>query len=228
MEFNLPEVHSEIFGRHLMQRYNLGEFFGELSKKANHRIHSEEFSVLANNFPAIWGSLGLRLRDIDYCVRLIAVAGRNLDSRHFMYPWLLGFLLALKLKNVTLYRQFTEGRCQAAKVIDYIDDILPPQARVEEVRRVLELTEALLYSSELSYSDLQNRTPSALSQLRLLKGGEDLTHPEYLSERTRLADDNRASWLLETIESGLYGSSMHGATSILAELIDLHQGIVRR
>ena len=35
MEFTLPEVDSEKFGRHLMQRFGLGEFFGELSKNAN-------------------------------------------------------------------------------------------------------------------------------------------------------------------------------------------------
>ena len=50
MEFNLPEVHTETFGRHLMRKDSLGEFFGELSERANYRVHSEEFGVLLNYF----------------------------------------------------------------------------------------------------------------------------------------------------------------------------------
>ena len=62
MEFTLPEVDSEVFGRHLVQRFGLGEFFGELSKNASNSVHSEEFGVLAYYFPALWGRLGLSLR----------------------------------------------------------------------------------------------------------------------------------------------------------------------
>ena len=228
MEFTLPEVDSEKFGRNLMQTFGLGEFFGELSKNANNRVHSEEFGVLVNYFPAVWGVLDLSLRDIDYCVRLIALAGRNLESRHFMHPWLLGLLLPLKLKNLALYRQLTQGKCRAAKVIDHIDELSPPQARDENSLRVLDMVEALLYGSELRYGDFRSTSPSALSQLRLLKSGNDLTHAEYLSKRTQKESSDRAGRLLEIIESGANGMPSGGGIGYLAELIDLYQGTVRR
>ena len=228
MEFTLPEVDSEKFGRNLMQRFGLGEFFGDLSKNANNRVHSEEFGVLVNYFPAVWGVLDLSLRDIDYCVRLIALAGRNLESRHFMHPWLLGLLLPLKLKNLALYRQLTQGKCRAAKVIDHIDELSPPQARDENSLRVLDMVEALLYGSELRYGDFRSTSPSALSQLRLLKSGNDLTHAEYLSKRTQKESSDRAGRLLEIIESGANGMPSGGGIGYLAELIDLYQGTVRR
>ena len=123
MEFTLPEVDSEKFGRHLMQRFGLGEFFGELSKNANNSIHAEEFGVLGNRFPTLWGRFGLSLRDIDYCVRSIALVGRNLEIRQYMHPWLLGLLITLKLKNPTLYQRFVEGKCRGSEVIDYIGAI---------------------------------------------------------------------------------------------------------
>ena len=129
MEFTLPEVDSEKFGRHLMQKFGLEEFFGELSKSADHRLHNQEFGVLVNNFPSLWGRLGLSLRDIDYCVRLIALVGNNLELRQYMHPWLLGLLIPLKLKNLAMYRQFIQGQYLASQVMDYLDTILSPQGR---------------------------------------------------------------------------------------------------
>ena len=228
MEFTLPEVDSEVFGRHLMQRFGLGEFFGELSKNASNSVHSEEFGVLAYYFPALWGRLGLSLRDIDYCVRLIALVGRNLELRNFMHPWLLGLLISLKLKNLAMYRQFIQGKCRAAEVMDYIDKIPASQARDASSQQALEMTEAFLYGNELNYSDFQSRTPSALSQLNLLKSGENLTQPEYLSKRTQIGGSQRAGRLIEIIENGTRWRSPGNVVSYLAELVELHQGVVRR
>ena len=69
MEFVLPEVGAEQFSRHLIRKFELTEFFASLSKSANRKIHSEDFSMLDQYFPELWSRLGLSLRDIDYCVR---------------------------------------------------------------------------------------------------------------------------------------------------------------
>ena len=228
MEFTLPEVDSEKFGRHLMQRLGLGEFFGELSKNASNGVHSEEFGVLVNYFPGLWGRLSLSLRDIDYCVRLIALVGRNLELRHYMYPWLLGLLITLKLKNSDLYRIFTQGRCRGSEVMDYIDVLPPPQALDRNSAHALLVIEAYLYRAELGHGDFESNTPSALSQLNLLKNGETPTNPEYLSKRTRMGSAQSAKRLIEIIQSERTGRFPDNAVSYLAKLIDLHQEIVRR
>ena len=121
MEFTLPEADSVSFCRILMDRFHFEEFFRTLSTNANTTSHSDEYYVLARCFPVLCGSLGLSLRDIDFCVRLIALVGKNIEERHHMYPGLLSLLILLKLKNPTLYRQFIRGECRASAVMDYID-----------------------------------------------------------------------------------------------------------
>ena len=44
-----------------------------------------------------------------------------------MFPWVLGLLITLKLKNLDLYRKLVQGSCRASEVIDYIDGALPKQ-----------------------------------------------------------------------------------------------------
>ena len=198
MEFTLPEADSEKFGRHLMQKFELGEFFGALSKNANNRIHADELGVLSDYFPTLWGYLGLTLRDIDYCIRSIALAGRNLKPPYQMYPWLLGLLITLKFKNFTLYRNFSQGNCLGSEVMNYIDEILPLQNMDSRLVHGLDVIEASLYQTEGRYGDVASQTPTALSQLELLEKGEPLTHPEYLSKRTKEQGPQRVSrWIRE-------------------------------
>ena len=134
MEFILPEVGAEQFSRHLIRKFELTEFFASLSKSANRKIHSEDFSMLEKYFPELWSRLGLRLRDIDYCVRLIALAGRSMTPGNAMYPWLLGLLVTLQFKNPTLYTRYIQGDCRGSAIMDYLDALLPP--RDEDYARI--------------------------------------------------------------------------------------------
>ena len=102
MGFVLPEVGAEQFSKHLIRKFKLAEFFASLSASADRRIHTDDFSMLDKYFPELWSRLGLSLRDIDYCVRLIALAGRSLAPGYAMNPWLLGLLVTLQFKNPNL------------------------------------------------------------------------------------------------------------------------------
>ena len=228
MEFTLPEVDSEKFGRHLMQRFGLGEFFGELSKNASNKVHSEDFGVLVNYFPALWGRLGLSLRDIDYCVRLIALVGTNLELRNFMHPWLLGLLISLKLKNLALYRQFIQGQCLASQVMDYLDTILPTQGPDDRLVGTLDEIEVELYLAEAVSSHTTSREATPRTQLELIQQGKEPSHPEYLSKRTGSSDAQRAGRLISMFQSDRKWPFPPISVSYLANLIDLHQKLVRR
>ena len=228
MEFILPGVDSVTFGRHLMQKYELGEFFGALSKDVNSRTPIEEFEVFDGSFPALWGHLGLSLRDIDHCVRSIALVGRNLELRNYMYPWLLGLLITLKLKNSNLYRQFIQGSCLGSEVMDYIYTATDLQKIDDSSVHALLVIEAFLYLAEAgSYGWAASALP-ALSQLQLLKDGEPLTHPQYLSKKTKEEGAERAGQLVQMINNFRRFGSESIALSYLATLIDLHQELVRR
>ena len=227
MEFILPEVGAEQFSRHLIRKFELTEFFASLSKSANRKIHSEDFSMLDQYFPELWSRLGLSLRDIDYCVRLIALAGRSLAPGHAMYPWLLGLLVTLQLKNPTLYRRFIQGDCMGSEIMDYIDKLLPPRDLDYEFEQTVNMMEAYLYLTDQKSPESIRLKSAALDQLELLQGDSQLTHPEHLSERTRKSGSQRASSLLEILKHDRMRPS-GDIKSYLGGLINLHQGLTGR
>ncbi len=228
MEFILPEVDSVTFGSHLMRKYGLGEFFVALSRDANSKLHAEEFDVLISYFPALWGHLGLSLRDIDHCVRSIALVGRNLELRYYMYPWLLGLLITLKLTNSSLYRRFKQGDCLGSEVINHIYEAADFQTLDRGSIHTVNVIEAFLYRIEAGFDGWTNNTPTALSQLQLLKNGQELTHPQFLSKRTIEAGAQRASRLIDIAQSWRSFDLDFKVVNYLAALIDLHQELVRR
>ena len=228
MEFMLPEVDAEKFCRSLMNRFHFEEFFCSLSKSSKTNVHANEFHSLSQTFPVLCDHLGLSLRDIDYCVRLIALVGKNLEERHFMYPGLLSLLIPLKLKNPTLYRHFIRGECRASAVMDYVDQVVSIPTRDSRLDFPLNVVEASLYFVEVKRPE-DSKEPSVLKQLRLLQNHSKLTHPELLSERTRSADSERASQLINLIGTGTerFLCAPRRVLDYVAELIDLHD-FVRR
>ena len=230
MEFTLPAVDAEKFGRHLMQQFELDKFFEAFSKAAGVAEHHREFYGLFNNYPEIWSRLGLSLRDIDYCVRLIALVARNLEPRNPMYHQLLGLLVSLKLKSPDLYRQYMQGSCLGSEIMDYLDEIIPLQTRDRSSIYAYEVLEAYLYVGDNRRNNLFPTPSSAQDQLQLLSDGMKLTHPQYLSGRTQNSGVQRSQELLRLISNDpvLRYPNNHNIVGYLGTLIDLHQELVRR
>ena len=226
MEFMLPEVDSETFCRSLIDRFHLEEFFRSLSENAETKVHSNEFHSLSQTFPVLCNHLGLSLRDIDYCVRMIALVGKNLEEGHYMYPVLLSLIIPLMLKNPTLYRQIIRGECHASNVMNYIDEVISFPIDEHRLERSLDTIEANLYLLE-NNPNYDAKEASAWHQLRLLQAGSELTHPELLSERIKKSDLDRIEYLLRWIgaERNLYAPG--NLLAYLSSLIDLHD-FVRR
>ena len=222
MEFTLPAVDSAEFGRYLMRRFGMGKFFEEFTQAANHSVHINEYGGIEGTLPDLWSRVGLSLRDIDYCVRLIALVGKNLSPRHSLYPLLLGLLIALKLKDQALYRRFTKGECLASGVIDYFENFFPDGEMGHDSSNLLARIEVELYAAERRFG----RIPS-LEQLKLLSGGSELTEPQYLAKRTKGYDQGRITSLAHRVANREFEVN-HGAVGYLASMIDLHQEIVRR
>ena len=228
MGFTLPEADAEKFGIHLMQKFELNTFFTSLSSETRNGGLQKQFVELAVNFPGIWARLGLSLRDIDYCVRLIALVGKNLKPHQYMYPWLLGLLVSLQLTDQTLYKQYIEGNCLGSTVMDHVYKKLPTQILDRNITSTLDTVEVNLYFGDTrGYSPVP--TPSsALDQLRLLSNGEELTHPEYLSEKTQKSDPQRTANLLKILSEYQDYRTSKNVVGDLATLIDLYQEVVRR
>ena len=201
MEFTLPEADTEVFCRHLMGKYDLENFFATLSKNANVNVHNNDFGLLVRDFPTFWTSLGFSLRDIDYCVRTIALVGKNIKERQYMYPSLLGLLIALKLMNPSLYRLYIERKCLGSEVMNYIYEKVPYQNLDTRTNNALNLIEGYLYLSD-KHDDMSE--PPVVIQLKALLDAPDssssnLSHPEYLSERTLNSDKARIQLLINIV-----------------------------
>ena len=227
MEFRLPEADTKVFCTHTMTRFGLEEFLetrsGDLFALANRK----DFTDLSKALPTICSLLELSLRDIVYCISIVALVIRNLGEGQAIYPGALSVLIPLKLNNPTLLRRFIQGECHASEVIDYIDDkrSLAIEDRLQDFN--LSAVEADLYLLETARLG-KNDVSTPWHQLqRKSEGRSNVTHAHLLSKRTLDADEERASELLRFIDEYRLHQTPRNAINELAGLFDLH-GIVRR
>ena len=198
--FSLPDANTEPFCRSLMDRYKLEEQFLSLDESANYRMHSAEYRRLSQGFPGLCVRLNLSLREIDHCVRLVALIATTLLEKESMYPDLLAFLIPLKLKEPSLYRQFILGERRASEILNYVDGLSTSLAGDRQLDGWLHVTEAYLYAAEGPIPDIAGGS-SAIEQLELKAQDQDLTHPDLLSTKTQSAEKRRADLLLDRIQS---------------------------
>ena len=122
MEFILPEPDASKFCKHLVQRFRLASLFEHLSMEQGTKTHSQQFDTIATSLPLILGGMGLSLRDIDYSVRLLALAARDLPKGHTLYPDVFALLAAVKIIEPAFYRRFVQGTARSAEVVDFLHE----------------------------------------------------------------------------------------------------------
>ena len=183
MEFTLPKPNAEAFCKKLIAKHELGEFFYGMSKFANNDIHKNDFNAIDIYFPLLCSHFNLSLRDIEHCMTSMIFASRNIQQHNYMLPLIAGVLIILRLKNNSLYRDFIAGKCLASKVINYIDPAFQEENVGHGKFDFLYTVRAQLYCMDKNdYKPYQHPT---LRQLQLLCDGEELSQPEYLSDRIK-------------------------------------------
>ena len=231
MEFSLPEPDLEGFCRHLFEKFELREFYTSLSQESRSRVHQDEFRILSEYMVKVWARLGLSLRDLDYCARLLALVGKNLGPRQFMYPSLLGLLIPIKVKNRSLYRRFLRGDCTGCEVMNYVDELVPLQGEDSLLADELETIEAYLYMSDRRFATQTTGLTPTLEQLELARDPHsELTPPIYISKKTQ-SDRKMADKIIAKMKSisGRGDFNMPSNTiGHVASLIDFYQGMLRR
>ena len=215
MEFILPAADPVKFCAHLVNAYSLDSFFSELSKNQGSRFHDEEFDALSNALPLSLGHMGLSLRDMDYCLRLVALMGKGLKQGHTTFPEVLALLVAVKVSKPDLYRRFVQGKARGAELVDYLNerresaggDVQRPGRDEDWQRDYLEA--AVYYADDSSTAMRQLKLLQAMgeseppgsaarkpdqpgSNARELDQSEgiarELDRPEYLAKETRELD----------------------------------------
>ena len=181
MVLRLPEPNINSFCDHMIGRYQLEQLFPGLSRS--------EFVAFARHMPHLYHRMSLSLRDTEHCIRSIAFVGKNARIHQTVYPYVVGTLIVLRLKNPTLYKRFIEGRCHGADIMNYINEVMPDENPDEnphdEFRYTLCTIETYFYLID------GRRGRRSFKQLLYLITGKQLSHPEYLSKATQTLDEKQ-------------------------------------
>ena len=232
MEFVLPDADPEQFCKHLVEKFRLGPFFSEVDQRLRDPYYTRELDNIARFLPLVLGRLRLALRDMDYCVRLIALAAREALANQGLYAPLLVLLAATKLRDPDLYRRFVQGDARGAELINHLNEQRPPGDPAAQgdstLRGALKWLEAAAYCADDPDRSLQ--------QLRRLQEGGVLDQPEYISsELARIDVENEEihAWVKDIIrimeENPYFRSGRYeAARRSLAERIDIYAGLLRR
>ena len=194
------------------KKYELNKLFSALSETAKNSVYAEEFRDFSEDIPFLYNQLNLSLRDIDSCIRSMFFVAKNIREGHYMFPYLIGALIALRLKNPSLYQGFLKGERLGSEVVNYIDEQIPDIIPYTPLYRAL-------YAIEM---DIYSTSEEALRELNLLQSASpltELTKPELLSERIK-KDEERAKNL-----QGLFKKRHSSGVSIqgIRSLIELTQ-----
>ena len=228
MEFVLPAPDPAQFCRHLLTGYGLDAFFYNLSNSQSDD-HFREFRGIAEMLPFILGTMGLSLRDMDYCVRLLSLATRDMRPGQFRYAELFTVLIAVKITNQDLYRRFVDGTARGADVINYMNtrrgsrDVGAPY-RSPVAADKIGLVEAILYCAD--GGGVVSR------QIDALLNGWPLDNRQYLAEhhlrldKGRDVDKQQLDQLKATVR-GCEPSRYPEILAALAQRIDLYSDFAR-
>ena len=169
LNLSLPDANVVNFCRYLIDKKY------RLKRAIKNNVDNEKFNYFSEYGPLFYNQLGLSLRDLDYCIRSVFFVAKNIRENYYMYPYLIGTLIALRLENPSLYQKFIKGKCLGSEVMDYIDEQIPDVKRVNFLDNTLLMIEAELYRTD-------NKALDALSEVA---SGHLKPPSKYLSKRTR-------------------------------------------
>lgn len=217
LPLRLPEADPDAFCRHLIQSFGLDSFLSSLQVPGSR----ETLYTAEAHLPLVLGGMGMSLRDMDHCVRLLAFAARAMRTSQSFPASLLVLLIAVRIKDPRLYGEYIEGTARGAALLDSITD-QSGLARTDNLNAL----EAIVYAVD--------DARAVLEQLNLLKSGLDLARPQYLSQRTRalkppLGVTNPELDNLTSLVRRLSGDAERYRTTIgsMARMIDLWDDSVR-
>ena len=217
VEFVLPEADTETYCLWMFDSIGIKNFLDEMSRHAGNRVHTDDFHEMTLSAPYWFRALSFSLRDIDHVVRMIALLGKSLEPRHYIYPPLLVSILTLKLIDRELYRKFINRECSAREVVDCFERNLPElSARVKAEENVLKVIELSLYCVEAGPA-WEYLTDPAIR-------GEPDSIPENAFSRRTQADRRRLDELLRDAV-GIFAIKGMNRNSLphVAKMIDLYQ-----
>jgi len=114
IEFHLPIPSADNHLSALFSRFGLDGFFD--SRK---EIGAADKQGVYALFRSLFKALDFSFRERERVFSLLSLAIRATGPREHLHPFLLGCLILLKVKNAKLYKDFVNGKADAAKIFEY-------------------------------------------------------------------------------------------------------------
>ena len=215
-----------------MDDIQLDQFYTRLSNSKNNITIYERFDKFSGIFQAFCSYFGLSLRDIDYCTRLIVFIGKNATENNYMFLPLLPLLIILRLKNKTLYQEYIRGDRMGSEVMNYLDEVVPPENRDRKLGIIFDELEIVIYLVDRLKTENTSKSLDELRRLgNSLKAKEELPHTPYLSKRTQKSDTQRIENLISYMNNPWLGRDPYlyskDIITHLSGLIELSQSFMR-
>ena len=121
LSLTLPAASADKFCGYLAQEYRLHEFFAEVGKIGDAE-RRDAYGDLVQNLTMLVKLMNLSLRDIDNCIKVTVMAGKNMNVKDRIFAIVIVALIVLRLSNRSLYEEFMQGKCFSSNVIDYFDE----------------------------------------------------------------------------------------------------------
>ncbi len=183
--------------RALVSQFDMNTFFKEVDRGRPNQRHTDAYGQIAHFLPIVLARMGLSLRDMDYCVRLVALAARESLNRPVPFPRLLVLFAATKLTAPERYRRFVQGDARGAELINHLNAQQPLWGMGIQTGRysLAELEAEVYYTDDPELS---------LQQLKRLENGESSNDLEYVSSELAaldLANEENNGRLQRTIQA---------------------------
>ena len=227
-EFNIPEADSQGFGRHLMDKFQLGQIFQSLSAEAGNNVHIYDFRSYVEFCPKLWSALSLSLRDIDYAIRLLALLAKTARPGTSTNPLILGVLIGIKFKKPEFYHSLTTGNFLTSEIMDYIDGELRRERIDYELSYFLARIEGFLYCIDSASRNRTHLGEEALGELQSVGNDSPETSFSVISRRAQKADQQQLADISQAIHDGRQMRINARELGRLATLIDTYQTELRR
>ena len=227
-EFSLPEVDSQGFAIHMIDKFQLDQVFKDLSNQAGLPAHVRGYDACRKVFPKVWSALGLSLRDIDYGIRLLALLARNVPPDTSIHPSLLVVLIAMKFKRPEFYRLLVTRGFRTSEIMNYIDEESRRALIDDELSLYLDRSEGFLYCAEDALRGPGGGGQSAFAELERVRDGDLEKDFRVISQRARSANQWRLNDIATAITDARRLNVSGRVLGTLAALIDTHQTQLRK
>lgn len=115
LELRVPQASSKAFTRHLLARFDLDKVFstriGELQSDS---------STFVDIFSLIASATKMSLRTQEHCVSRLALVLDQTPTNHYLFPVLVGTLVATRALNPKLFSDIRSASASTAELMDWL------------------------------------------------------------------------------------------------------------